>query len=76
MRSAITPVTSSLFRKDRIKISRAKVERREMASYQPIPQRAYLRYLSPSIVVLLLLTVLPVLFTLYLSTSSLSYASP
>ena len=47
-----------------------------MASYEPIPQRAYLRYLSPSIVVLLLLTVLPVLFTLYLSTSSLSFASP
>ena len=47
-----------------------------MASYEPIPQRAYLKYLSPTILVLLLLTVLPVLFTLYLSTSSLSFASP
>ena len=47
-----------------------------MTAYQPIPQRAYYKYLSPSIIVLLLLTVLPVLFTLYLSTSSLSFASP
>ena len=41
-----------------------------MTAYQPIPQRAYYKFLSPSIIVLLLLTVLPVLFTLYLSTSS------
>ena len=46
-----------------------------MAAYEPVPRRAYLKYLSPSIIVLLLLTVLPVLFTLYLSTSSLSYVS-
>ena len=47
-----------------------------MATYQPIPQRSYYKFLSPSIIVLLLLTVLPILFTLYLSTSSLSFASP
>ena len=38
--------------------------------------RAYLKYLTPSIVVLLLLTLLPIFFTLYLSTTSLSYSSP
>ena len=36
-----------------------------MATYQPIPQRSYYKFLSPSIIVLLLLTVLPILFTLY-----------
>ena len=38
--------------------------------------RAHLKYLAPSIVLLLVLTILPMLFTLYLSTSSLSYTSP
>ncbi len=38
--------------------------------------RAHLKYLAPSIALLLVLTILPMLFTLYLSTSSLSYTSP
>lgn len=37
--------------------------------------RAYLTYLTPSISVMLILTILPILFTLYLSTTSLSFAS-
>ncbi len=38
--------------------------------------RSYFKYLTPSIVVLLLLTLVPIFFTLYLSTSSLSFSSP
>ncbi|MCY3832794.1 MAG: sugar ABC transporter permease [Chloroflexi bacterium] len=38
--------------------------------------RAHYKYLAPSIALLVVLTILPMLFTLYLSTSSLSYTSP
>ncbi len=43
---------------------------------EPGPSRAHYKYLAPSIALLLVLTVLPMLFTMYLSTSSLSYTSP
>ena len=43
---------------------------------EPGPSRAHYKYLAPSIALLLVLTILPMLFTMYLSTSSLSYTSP
>ena len=55
--------------------SQATVPPHDVAIKRRNPNQAYLKFLAPSIVLLFVLTVVPILVTIVLSTSSLSYTS-